>query len=382
MKDGLAITCGGGCMIAKRFSRIAVIGFGYWGSKHVRVLGTVPGVDVTVVDPDLDRLADAVSHHPTVRTARSLAAVADDLDAVIIATPPSTHYALAAEALAAGLHVLVEKPLATSVVDAETLVDAAEAAGLTLMVGHTFEYNPAVRRLRDIVRSGVLGRILYIDAARLNLGLYQRDVNVIWDLAPHDVSIVNFLLGRLPSAVSAWGYSHANLGLEDVAHLQLRYTEPDIRAYIHVSWLAPCKVRRVTVVGSHKMAVYNDMSVDDRIRVYDTGLEDRFADSVDATPVAYRRGDIVSPFVPFVEPLAVQDAHLIDCIRTGSPPRTDGNSGLAVARVLEAANSALISGREVAIHTLPMLTDAEVVHAPDLTRYDTERPLVLDGDTA
>jgi predicted dehydrogenase len=361
---------------------LAVVGCGYWGEKHVRVFGGMPDVSLTVVDTDPSRLAAARNAHPSVRLATSIEEVLPLVDAVVVATPSATHSRLALAAIRAGRHVFVEKPLATTVADCQELVDAADARGVLLMTGHTFEHNAAVWKLREFVVSGHLGEIRYVDCARLSLGLYQPDVNVIWDLAPHDVSIVNFLLGRLPSAVSAWGYGHANLGLEDVAHLQLRYTEPDIRAYIHVSWLAPCKVRRVTVVGSHKMAVYNDMSVDDRIRVYDTGLEDRFADSVDATPVAYRRGDIVSPFVPFVEPLSVQDAHLIDCIRTGSPPRTDGNSGLAVARVLEAANSALISGREVAIHTLPMLTDAEVVHAPDLTRYDTERPLVLDGDTA
>ncbi len=165
-----------------------------------------------------------------------------------------------------------------------------------------------------------------------------------------------------------------------MAHLQLRYTEPDVRAYIHVSWLAPCKVRRVTVVGSHKMAVYNDMSVDDRIRVYDTGIDDLgFVDSMGTpAPVTYRHGDIVSPFVAFPEPLGVQDEHLIECIRTGTTPRTDGRSGLAVARVLEAANSALISGREVALHTLPVIADAD---GPDLM-YAPEPSLVLDGDTA
>jgi len=338
-------------------------------------------VSLTVVDTDPSRLAAVLRAYPTIRLATALEDVLPAVDAVVIATPSATHARLALTAIHAGRHVFVEKPLATSVADCQKLVDAADAHGVLLMSGHTFEHNAAVWKLRELVTTGQLGEIQYVDCARLSLGLYQPDVNVIWDLAPHDVSIVNFLLGRLPGAVAAWGYGHAHLGIEDVAHLQLRYTEPDVRAYIHVSWLAPCKVRRVTVVGSHKMAVYNDMSVDDRIRVYDTGLGDPgFVDGNGSAPVSYRRGDIVSPFVPFREPLAVQDEHLIDCIRSGSPPRTDGNSGLAVARVLEAASSALVSGREVALHTLPILTEAD---GADLTgRYDTERPLVLDGDTA
>jgi predicted dehydrogenase len=357
---------------------LAIVGCGYWGAKHVRVFAGMPDVNVTVVDTDPRRLAAVRRAYPTIRLAGALEDVLPLVDAVVVATPSATHARLGLAAIRAGRHVFVEKPLATTVAECEALVDAANAHGVLLMAGHTFEHNAAVWKLRELVASGALGEIRYVDSARLSLGLYQSDVNVIWDLAPHDVSIANFVLGRRPVAVAAWGHSHANVGLEDVAHLQLRYTEPDVRAYIHVSWLAPCKVRRVTVVGSHKMAVYNDMSVDDRIRVYDTGVDDLGLIDATAPPaVTYRRGDIVSPFVAFEEPLAVQDAHLIDCIRTGSPPRTDGNSGLAVARVLEAANSALLSGREVAIHSLPLI-DAE---GPE-RRYEEGRPLVLDGDTA
>ena len=218
------------------------------------------------------------------------------------------------------------------------------------MAGHTFEYNTAVWKLRDIVDSGELGEVCYIDTARLNLGLYQLDVNVIWDLAPHDISIVNFLLGRSPDRVSAWGNSHASGRTEDVAHLQLRYLDANITAYMHVSWLDPCKVRRVTVVGTEKMVVYNDLSSNERIRIYDSGVEpSSVSDSMHALPMNYRWGDIVSPFVSFEEPLAVQDAHLIDCVRTGARPRTDGESGLAVVRVLEAADTALHSGHEIAL---------------------------------
>jgi predicted dehydrogenase len=215
------------------------------------------------------------------------------------------------------------------------------------MVGHTFEHNAAVWKLRELIGSGELGDLCYIDTARLNLGLYQRDVNVIWDLAAHDISIINFLLGRLPDAVSAWGHGHASLNVEDVGYVQLRYTDLDIMAYVHVSWLDPCKVRRVTVVGTKKMAVYNDMSATERIRIYDVGLEHGpEEDSMHAMPLNYRYGDIVSPFVSASEPLTVQDSHFIDCVRTGARPRVDGRSGLATVRVLEASDRALRSRTE------------------------------------
>ncbi len=361
---------------------VAIVGYGYWGSKHVRVFSAMPDVAVTIVDTDPSRLTAARRDCPGARLSRSLDEVLREVDAVVVATPSATHARLALAAIRADRHVFVEKPLATSSADCEALVDAAEAHGVVLMSGHTFEHHAAVWKLRELVSDGHLGDIRYIDCARLSLGLYQADVNVIWDLAPHDVSIVNYLLGRPPVGVSAWGHSHASLGAEDVAHIQLRYTEPDIRAYIHVSWLAPCKVRRVTVVGSRKMAVYNDMAGDERIRVYDVGVDHvSFSESVSAPGVSYRRGDIVSPFIAFEEPLAVQNAHLLECIRDGRTPRTDGNSGLAVARVLEAANNALISGREVALHTLPVLSDADGPDI-DLTRVRPELPLVLDGDAS
>jgi predicted dehydrogenase len=357
---------------------VAVVGYGYWGSKHVRVFSAMPDVAVTIVDTDPVRLTTARRAFPHATLSRSLDDVIRGVDAVVIATPSATHARLALAAIGAGRHVFVEKPMATSTAECESLIDAANAHGVVLMSGHTFEHNAAVWKLRELVAEGHLGQVRYIDCARLSLGLYQPDVNVIWDLAPHDVSIVNFLLGRPPAGVSAWGHSHADLGPEDVAHIQLRYTAPDVRAYIHVSWLAPCKVRRVTVVGSRKMAVYNDMGGDERIRIYDVGVDDvSFSEADGAPAVSYRRGDMVAPFIAFDEPLAVQNAHLIDCIRTGCSPRTDGNSGLAVARVLEAANNALISGREVTLHTLPLLAEAET---SDRTQYRSELPLVLDGD--
>jgi predicted dehydrogenase len=326
--------------------RIAVVGFGYWGSKHARVLNGIPDVAVTVVDGDERRLAEAEARYPSVRTTRRLRDVLDDVDAVAVATPPTSHFPVALEALTAGRHVMVEKPLATTVREAEVLVATAEEHGATLMAGHTFEYNPAVRKLREIIRSGTLGRVLYIDAARLNLGLYRSDVNVIWDLAPHDISIASYLLDDFPVACSVWARRNIGRRHADVAYLRMEF--PSAHAFVHVSWLNPNKVRRTTVVGERRMAVYDDLSDTERIRIYDIGVDPAIADGADMTgemPVSYRTGDITSPYVPFREPLLVQDEHFVECVRTGATPDTPGERGLDVVRVLAATDEALASGR-------------------------------------
>jgi predicted dehydrogenase len=330
---------------------VAVVGYGYWGSKHVRVLSTMPDVAVTVVDSDERRLKEAAAHYPSVEsTATEIDHVLDRVDAVLVATPPASHVTVAMKALAAGKHVLVEKPLATSVADAEALVAAAADNDLQLMVGHTFEYNPAVRQLRDIIRSGQLGRVLYIDSARLSLGLYQRDVNVIWDLAPHDISITSYLLDELPVATSVWAQRNIGLWREDVAYLRLDF--PTTHAFVHVSWLNPDKVRRTTVVGERRMAVYDDMSDKERIRIYDIGVDPGEIDNphmAHEMPVSYRTGDIISPFVPFREPLMVQDREFIDSIRSGARSATPGERGLEIVKVLAATDVALETGRTAAV---------------------------------
>ena len=335
----------------QRAVEVAVVGYGNWGSKHVRVFAGIPDVKVTVVDRDPLRLAEAGRKHSTVKLAEDLDRVLETADVVVVATPPASHAPIAHAAIRAGCHVLIEKPLATSVAECEELIDTAMLAGVHLMVGHTFEHDAAIWKLREIVESGELGEIRYIDCARLNLGLYQEDVNVIWDLAPHDVSIVNFILGQPPTGVSAWGHCHAGRKFEDVAHLQLRY-DSGVFAYIHVSWLDPCKVRRVTIVGSEKMAVYNDMAAEGKIRVYDVGLEE---DSVYPEPVKYRHGDIYAPSFDRHEPLAEQAQMVLHSVRTGAAPGVDGQSGLAVARVLAAADRALNSGSEVLLAEEPVI---------------------------
>jgi predicted dehydrogenase len=319
-----------------RATRIAVVGYGYWGAKHVRVLSSTPDVAVSVVDADGDRLTEAEHRHPAAQLAPALDDVLDDVHAVVVATPPHTHAALALRALEAGRHVLVEKPLTTSVEDGEALVEAAARRAVCLMVGHTFEYNSAVWKLRDLVRSGALGRILSVDSARLSLGRYQSDVNVIWDLAPHDISIVSHILGEMPQATAVW--AHRNIGgpHEDVAYLRLDFERARTQAFLHVSWLNPNKVRQVTVVGEKMMAVYDDMS-DERLRIYDIGVDLQRIDepvAAHALPVTYRTGDIVAPYIPFNEPLLVQDQHFVDCVRTGRPAQTPGERGLDIVRVL------------------------------------------------
>ena len=366
--------------------RIAVVGCGYWGSKHVRVLNALDEIDeVILVDSREDRLGNLAR---TYRSASCFSNLEDALpraDAVVVATPPSTHVPIALEVIAAGKHVLVEKPLAPSTSDARRVIDAASTVGVVLMVGHTFEYNPAVRKLRELVRSKELGELYYLDSARLNLGLYQHDVNVILDLAPHDVSIINHVVGRKPVAVQAWAARHAHQRLEDVAYLHLFYDDffdgRGLSANIHVSWLDPCKVRKVTAVGSEKMVVYDDLAQDERIRVLDKGVcFPENGDNLTQPPMSYRYGDILVPFVTADEPLAVQDRHFVDCITNGRTPLTDGESGLAVVEVLEAAQLSRRLGRPVLLAELG--SHAHVPHqlGPVSAYQDCYRPpIALEG---
>lgn len=330
--------------------RVGIVGGGYWGSKHVRVLSDLDAVDqVVLVEPRPERRQELCHAHPGLRAETRLDDALDDVDALVVATPAGTHAELAGTAIEAGKHVLVEKPLAVDVGEANDLVAAADRAGVTLMVGHTFEYSPAVRRLRDVVSRGELGRVLFLHGARLNLGLYQPDVNVVWDLAPHDVSIANFVLGSTPDVVQAWGGTHAHTHLEDVAYLRLEYESIDVSVLLHLSWLDPVKVRRTTVVGSRAMAVYDDLSDDGPIRIHDKGLALPEGGRVDGRGVDYRRGDAVSVPVEAAEPLALEDQHFVDCAGDGHRPQSDGRSGLAVVEVLTAAQRSLRDGGPVRI---------------------------------
>ena len=340
--------------------RVGVVGCGYWGAKHLRVLRGLAGLCVVAIDSDRRTLELLHRSLPALDTRSAVDDAWDDIDAIVVATSPRTHADIAIAALRAGKHVLVEKPLATSFSEACEMSRVAASNSRVLMVGHTFEYHGAVRYLRDAIDEGRLGDIHYIDTARLNPGLCPPDVNVMWDLAVHDISIANFLLGRGPVAVSAWGSRHAHHDFEEVAHLMLQYIDPNVDVHIHVSWLDPAKVRRVTVVGSRTMAVYNDLNPHEPLRFHDKGIDLRSAAApVDVPPLTYRYGDIISPFISFPEPLVVEDSHFVACIREGIEPLTGGANGAAVVAILEAADRAMRTGQPESVE-MP-LSEALVV---------------------
>lgn len=326
---------------------VGVIGCGYWGPRLIRDFCELPAVDMLMAaDLSHERRCRIEQQFPQVRTTTNHEELLADpeIEAVVIATPIRTHYALAMQALQSGKHVLVEKPLAASVAEAEELIACAEERNLRLMVGHTFEYNPAVEALRELVQDGTLGKVRYIDTARLNLGLFQKDINVLWDLAPHDISILLYILGEEPISVSARGRSYVRPHVEDVAYLELLFPN-NVMAHIHASWLEPCKVRRVTVVGSQKMVVYNDVSAEEKIRIYDKGISiPEQTDTYAEFQLSYRYGGISSPYIDWSEPLRLECSHFVDCIRTGARPRSDGWSGLRVVRILERADTSLALG--------------------------------------
>jgi predicted dehydrogenase len=306
-------------------------------------------VVVSAIDRDHGQRLTMEASYPLAQSVSELSEIVDQLDALVIATPPQTHYGLALDALNTGLHVMVEKPFTTTEAHGLELIALADTKDLRLMVGHTFEFNPAVWALKDLIASPEFGQVRYINSARLNLGLYQPDVDVTWDLAPHDISIINFILGSSPTSVHAWGL---NLMGEraDVAYIGLRYDELDVSAKIHVSWLDPMKVRRTTVVGENAMAVYDDVA-EERIRIYDKGVKaEGISDNSGGYPLSYRNGAITSPYVAFEEPLKLELANFVQSIRTGANPASDGRNGLDVVRVLIAADESQRTGRWVDVN--------------------------------
>ncbi len=317
--------------------RFGVIGWGYWGPKIARNLAGLPNASVTIVaDMDAHRLASIVTNQSGMTTTTQIQDVLrSDIDAVAIATPVRTHYTLAREALLHGKHVLVEKPLTANVEEAEELVALAKEQQRVLMVGHTFEYNPGVNELRKLVRSGDLGRIYSVETERVNLGLFRNDINVIWDLAPHDISILLYLFGVKPEQVKVQAHAHIQPCIHDIAHLDFGFSD-GMNAHVHVSWLHPCKIRRVTVIGDKRMVVYDDTNPAEMIKVYNKGA-DVHADPV----VSYRYGSITIPHIDWIEPLRLECEDFANAIRTGEPPRANGEVGLEVVRVLAAAQKAL-----------------------------------------
>jgi predicted dehydrogenase len=323
-----------------------VIGAGYWGPNLIRNFSRQSDSEVTIVcDLDQARLDHVASLFPRVTTTTDWRNVIDsDADAVCVSTPVLLHFEMAAAALRSGKHVLVEKPLTSNVNQARELVVLADKRDLTLLVDHTFVYSPAVNHVRDIVASGDLGDVYYVSMSRLNLGLFQKDINVVWDLAPHDISILTYVLGAQPEAVSAQGNSNILPGIEDVAMMTL-YFPDNVIAYVHVSWLDPSKVRKATFVGSKKMLIYDDVEPLEKIKIYDKGVDgparyDTFGDF----QFSYRYGDIYTPFLANAEPLQVECRHFLDCIAGNAIPRSGGAEGLEVVQVLDAANRSLKDG--------------------------------------
>jgi predicted dehydrogenase len=337
---------------------------------------------VVVAEKRKDRAEKVRRLYPAIETvADHHALLRAEIDCVVVATPIHTHYEVARDALLAGKDVLVEKPLTGSVADAVDLMQLADERNRVLMTGHTFLYNPAVQALRELIENGDLGRIYYADAARLNLGQFQRYADVMWDLAPHDVSILLYVLQRKPVMVSARGSACVQAGIHDVAYIELEL-EGEIRTQIHVSWLDPCKVRRLTIVGDRQMAVYNDVSTTEKIRIYDTGVEPAIADNFGEFQHSYRRGQMVAPFIPWREPLRVQSEHFLQSVRSGEPPLTDAAQGVAVVAVLEAASFSLANGGIRVPIELPDLSPVLTLPKRDSSLLESRSPAPPSGRTS
>ncbi len=323
--------------------RVAVIGAGYWGPNLVRNLNEAPGADpVAVADLSDERLETIHKRFPAVRTTKDHRELFADpsIDAVCIATPVGTHRRLAEEAFAAGKHVFVEKPIAGSIEDAEAIIRASERARRTLMVGHTFVYNPAVVNVRERIVRGDLGKIYYVDSQRVNLGLHQFDINVLWDLGPHDVSITLYWLDEEPEWVQSVGACYTQPDIEDVVFLTMGFPSGAV-AHAHLSWLAPSKLRSMVVIGSHRMAVYDDVQSTEKVKIYDHGVTELSSEELRRS---YRSGDIRSPHIAGTEALQMEMRHFIECVNTGARPRSDGEAALRVVRVLDAGMRSLRAG--------------------------------------
>jgi predicted dehydrogenase len=323
---------------------IGIIGCGYWGPNLLRNFIGIPEVGkVAAADLKWKQLDRIKGLYPQVEVTDDYRTFFDmELDAVAIATPPATHFQIAQDCLENNLHTFVEKPITLCSQDAEELIALAREKQLTLMVGHTFEYNPAVRQVKEIIANGELGQIYYIKADRASLGLFQPDLNVLWDLAPHDLSILLYLLDHPPRTVQAIGDYRIFPNMHDIAYMHLEF-QNKVTAHLHLSWLDPCKVRRITIVGSQKMLVYDDVESLEKIRIYDKGVEDpAYTETYGDFVCSYHYGDIVIPHIKFTEPLRIECQHFINCILDESrTPISCGEQGLAVVQILEAAQHSL-----------------------------------------
>jgi predicted dehydrogenase len=322
---------------------VGVIGYGYWGPNLVRNFAeALEARMVAVSDLNSERLEVVRRRHPMIMTTSDYRELLSNpsVEAVVIATPVSTHFDLAMQALRSGKHVLVEKPFTATVEQAMRLQDEADRRGLTLMVDHTFVYTGAVRKIKELVETSILGTIFYYDSVRVNLGLFQHDVNVLWDLAVHDLSIMDYVLGVQPYAVAATGIAHVN-GMEDIAYLTC-FFENNLIAHMHANWLAPVKIRRTLIGGARQMIVYDDLEPSEKIKLYDKGITVKDGpEGVYQLLVGYRAGDMSAPRLPTTEALSTEVEHFLECIERGHTPLTDGQAGLRIVQILEAATQSL-----------------------------------------
>ena len=325
---------------------LGIIGYGYWGPNVARNFHNCAGAKLVMVsDSNEKRLSLAKSTFPFIRVSSSPKDLlkADDVQAIAIVTPVFTHYDLAKAALEHGKHVFVEKPFTSDARQAEELIDLALAKNLKIMVDHTFLFTGAVRKIRDIVNSGELGSLFFYDSTRINLGLFQHDINVVWDLAPHDFSIMNYLLDKRPVAISAQGTDHFGTGIEDVAYIAAHFSNGFI-GHFHCNWLSPVKIRKTLISGDKKMLVWDDLESDEKIKIYDRGVEFRNGEGLHKLLVSYRSGDMYAPKISTTEALQLEAQYFLDCIEKNIEPHNNGEAGLQVVKMLEATDKSLKSG--------------------------------------
>jgi len=321
----------------------AVIGLGYWGPNLVRNLYEKRLCDqIIACDLKQTNLEKIKNRYPSIETDKNINVILKrkDVDAVLIATPVSTHFKLGLESLKAGKHVFIEKPFTFTSEESRQLIQIAEEKKLTLMVGHTFEYSPPIIKIKDIIDKGELGEIYYISTSRVNLGLHQKDVSVIWDLAPHDFSMLFHWLNEEPIRISAMGKDYVQKNIPDVAFINMEFAS-GIVAHVQVSWLAPSKLRRTSIIGSEKMLVYDDTENIEKVKIYDKGVDYKDPETFGEYQLSYRAGDVVSPRLDTYEPLHMEIKHFIECCNDNKIPKTDGYNGLRVVKALEAAEKSL-----------------------------------------
>lgn len=333
--------------------KVGIIGYGYWGPNVVRNFNDNHQMEVVkVCDLSKERLEQVKKKHRNISTTSCPDDILKDkkTDVVAIVTPVSTHYQLAKKALENGKSIFIEKPFTINVAEAENLIKIANKNNLLIMVDHTFLFTPAVKRIKSIIHEGVLGKLYYYDSVRINLGLLQHDINVIWDLVPHDISVMNYLIGNLrPLTVNAVGMSHFDNKMEDIAYLAVKF-EHNFIAHFHVNWLSPVKIRQTLIAGNKKMLVWDDLNQDEKLKVYDKGVNVNSREGVYKLLVSYRSGDMICPKIDNTEALQTETQYFVDCLLNNKKPINDGESGLNVVRILEASSLSLKEGgREISI---------------------------------